>query len=43
LAGGDATKLESVSELNVHSSLYYLAYEQDKLQTEKNLIKQKTR
>jgi hypothetical protein len=38
LAGGDATKIDEVSEINVHEAFFYLAYEQDKAQAEKQLI-----
>ena len=41
IAKGDVTKFENITELNVHECLMYLAFEKDKIELEKQLIKRK--
>ena len=39
LARGDVGKIEPITRLNFHSCLYYLAFEKEKTELEKRLIK----
>ena len=41
LAKGDVTKFDKVTKLNVHKSLMYLAFEKEKLELEKSMIKKR--
>tara|TARA_Y100001963_G_C6528828_1_gene330117 strand:+ start:85 stop:339 length:255 start_codon:yes stop_codon:yes gene_type:complete len=41
IAKGDITKFDEVARLNVHKSLMFLAFEKEKLELEKKLIKKK--
>tara|TARA_S200002703_G_scaffold155773_1_gene160303 strand:- start:327 stop:581 length:255 start_codon:yes stop_codon:yes gene_type:complete len=41
IAKGDITKFDEVTKLNVHKSLMFLAFEKEKLELEKKLIKRK--
>ena len=41
IAKGDATKFDEVTKLNVHECLMYLAFEKDKVELEKKLIKKR--
>ena len=41
LAQGDVTRFDNITELGLFKCLTYLAFEKEKLQLEKNLIKRK--
>lgn len=41
LAKGDVTKFDTVTKLNVHKSLMYLAFEKEKIELEKSMIKKR--
>ena len=43
LAKGDVAEFDKVTKLNVHKCLLYLAFEKEKVELEKRLIKQKSR
>jgi hypothetical protein len=39
LSQGNVTKFDEITELNLHKCLMYLAFEKDKMELEKRLIK----
>ena len=41
ISKGDVTKFDEVTKLNVHECLMYLAFEKDKIELEKKLIKKR--
>ena len=41
LAKGDVTKFDNITKLNMHKSFMYLAFEKEKIELEKSLIKKR--